>query len=932
MDSGAITSLLRHPLPSAMLVLDADGAVVLANPAAQALGLDRSAAHYAQLLADLRQRLREGATAIPCSLPGPSGRLDGWMRAVAGEGGGAVAYTVSVPEPDGASRWQAALDSAGHGLWDWDVAGNRTFRSRSWRAMLGYEAGSGDDALDEGLDAALSLVHPEDIARVRERLADHLEGRTPTYVCEHRLRHRDGSWRWVRDSGRVIASDANGRPLRMVGTHTEIGTQKQLEQRLRDQQWLLEETQRIAGTSSWAWDPDSDVVWCSPELRALAGLPEDATGSRAWVRRIGRHSAGELRKAWRRIRQDGRLAHFEIELATPAEPDGLHLLIWAQPQLDPDGNLQRVLAQVQDVTGQRRVDALIRSRTELLARVSALGGIGGAEIDPATRRMQWTEECARLHGMAPGPVVLDEVLALYTTASREAFEAALVRAADGGAPERVEGCFYRGSGERVWVQVVIELDRDEGGPARHIVLFRDITRERETSARIEMLSHYDPLTGLPNRGLLRRQAEEALAADAGESRLAMLLVDIDGFRGINESFGHGAGDAVLKASAARMHQCLGGADLFGRLGADEFAVLLSGARDRAAVGDAASRLIAALGEPLHVGTETLKIGASVGIAVRESPGDGFDDLLRAAGVALCAARQHGRGNHAFYTQEALQQARRRLKIEHALRGALDRDEFSVVYQPLVHVDSATAPGIEALLRWHRPAGGHCGPAEFIPIAEECGEIVRLGDWVISEACRQAAAWEEAGLRFGRMSVNVSAVQLRDRGFAERVIARCEQAGWPPHRLELELTESALVRDTEILHECFATLQRHGVSLAVDDFGTGFSNLHYLNRFPVSRLKIDRSLILDIQRSTASGDLTRAIIQLGQAMRMQVVVEGVETAIEERLLRQHGCDEIQGYLYTRPLPPREMAQWLRGGMAQGGAEPIAIAPTPPLIAC
>ncbi|UNU12771.1 sensor domain-containing protein [Xanthomonas translucens] len=911
MDQGVIASLLQHPLTSAVVLLDAEGRPLAANRAAQALELPRTVEAYAELMRDVRERLLGGESMLACALPGTAGRrLDGWLRAVRDDAGALLAYTLSVPEPvgsDGATRWEIALDSAEHGLWDWDIPSDKTFRSERWRQMLGYQG----DAPDYGLNALLPLVHSDDQARLREAIRAHFEGRSATYVCEFRLRQQDGQWRWILDRGRIVAHTADGSPLRMVGTHTDIHEQKLLEQRLRDQQTLLREAQRMTSMGSWSWDPPQNRIWWSREFLRVTGLTEEhQPSSRGWLRLLSRESAAQVLSTWRRMQRDGKQANFEVELVRGSEAPR-HLRVWAQPQLEADGRIQRVLGQVQNITEQRQTDALIRWRTELLNRVSALGKIGGCEIEVGTRRMQWTEECYRIHGLRKETLELDQALALYTLDSRDAFEAALARIAQGGLPEQLDLCFHRPSGHRVWVQVLIELDDRDGLPPRFVVLFRDISREREASERIELLAHYDLLTGLPNRQLLREQAETAMhdAVERG-STLAMLFVDLDGFKSINDSFGHATGDALLKLAATRMHPQLRTSDLFGRFSGDEFLVVLRDLAEPSDAGHVARKLIAALAEPLHNGENVIKIGASIGIAFMEDGRQDFDSLLRAADAAMYAAKESGRNTCHYYSQDVLLRAQRRLEIEHALHGALDREEFSLVYQPLVHAAGERAPAVEALLRWHRPGHGHCNPAEFIPIAEECGEIVRLGDWVINEACRQAAAWDAAGLNFDRVSVNVSAMQLRDRGFAERVLELCQRNNWSPKRLELELTESALIRDTESLRRCFELFEQEGVLLAVDDFGTGFSNLHYLNRFPVQRLKIDRSFVQDMLIDSGTAKVTQAIVQLGHALGMQVVAEGVETAQEEALLREQGCDEIQGYLHSRPLPPRELAAWLR----------------------
>ncbi|WP_326519751.1 bifunctional diguanylate cyclase/phosphodiesterase [Xanthomonas euroxanthea] len=927
MDSGVIASMLQHPLTSAVVLLDAHGQPLAANRVAQSLGLPATLGAYVEVLESSRAQVASSGGMTACVLPGAGGgRLEGWLRAVCDEHGQVMAFTLSIPEPmgaDGTSRWEMGLDSADHGLWDWDIPADVVYRSERWTRMLGYS----EQPLPNNLTALSGLIHPDDHAQVSAAVQAHLDGRTDTYTAEFRLRQHDGQWRWILDRGRVVSRTADGRPLRMVGTHTDVHHQKLLEQQLREQQAQLEEAQRIASMGSWSWDTLKDALWVSPDFLQQLGMTElRLQGIRDILRLLGRPSVAHLRSAWRKIKHEGVPVHFELEINGPASINPHHLRVWAQPVFDGNGAMVRLLGQLQNVTEQRQTDALIRWRTELLNRVSALGKIGGCEIEVDTRRMQWTEECYRIHGLRKENITLEQALSLYTQDSRDAFEAALLRISDGGLPEQLELCFYRNSGQRIWVQVLIELDRREGLPPRFVALFRDVTREREANERIELLAHYDRLTGLPNRFLLREQAENAIreAHERGQI-LAMLLIDLDGFKSINDSFGHATGDNLLKLASARLHQHLRNSDLFGRFSDDEFIVLLRDLSEPEDAGHVARKLISALGEPLRKDHVTLKLGASIGIALQGEGLSDFDSLLRAADAAMYAAKESGRNTFHYYSQDVLMRAQRRLELEHALQGALEREEFTLVYQPLVNTVGESSPAIEALMRWNRPGHGQCSPVEFIPIAEECGEIVRLGEWVIGEACRQAVVWDRAGLNFSRIAVNVSAVQLRERGFAERVLEICRDNGWSPSRLELELTESALIRDSDALRRCFELFEQNGVLLAVDDFGTGFSNLHYLNRFPVQRLKIDRSFVQGMLDDANTAEVTQAIVHLGHALGMQVVAEGVETVQEDALLRQQGCDEIQGYFYSRPLSPRDMAQWLReaeAGMRLGARLVIA----------
>lgn len=910
MDSGLIASLLQHPLRSAVVVLDADGSPLAANRVAKSLGLPRTLAAYAKLLSAQREQVIQHGGASPCTLPGLNGlHLSGWLRAVHDENHELLAFTLSIPDP-GDSPSAKAPDDVLEGVedwsWDCDLISDKIAHSERWRQMLGYAP---KYPVASDLSAFYALIHPQDRERVKQDLQQYLDGGSESYRAEYRVRNGDGSWRWVLDHGRIVSRDADGHPLRLIGNQVDVHQQKLLELQLQEQQRQIEQMHRIAGIAAWSWDCLQDTLSVAPEfLQQLNLAAEQVSGSRKLLRLLVADSLLQFHRAWLKMRSERIAVQFELEIKT--DDGNRHLQVWIQPVFDCSGQLSRLLGLVQNLTEQYQTDALIRWRTELLNRISALGRIGGCEIEVGTRRMQWTEECYRIHGLRKEPITLEQALALYTEESREAFEAALLRIADGGLPEQLELCFNNNAGQRSWVQVLIELDKRDGLPQRFVVLLRDISREREFNERIELLAHYDRLTGLPNRFLLREQAEKAMRENREhDGMLAMLLVDVDGFKNINDSFGHAIGDALLKLVADRLHRQLGKSDLLARFSDDEFVVVLCHLREPEEAGRVARELIASLAEPLRRDHLTLKVSASIGIALQDENLDDFDELLRAADVAMYASREAGRNTYHYYSQDVLQRTQRRLELEHALQGALDRDEFTLVYQPLINTGGDAPPAIEVLLRWNRPGYGFCSPGEFIPIAEECGEIVRLGDWVLREACRQAVAWKNSGLKFSRIAVNVSAVQLRDRGFPERVLQICEEEQWPSERLELELTESTLIRDTEVLRHCFDLFEQNGVLLAVDDFGTGFSNLHYLNRFPVQRLKIDRSFVQGVLEDSNTAEVTQAIVHLGHALGMQVVAEGVETLQEDAILRQQGCDEIQGYFYSCPLMPSDLALWL-----------------------
>ncbi len=438
---------------------------------------------------------------------------------------------------------------------------------------------------------------------------------------------------------------------------------------------------------------------------------------------------------------------------------------------------------------------------------------------------------------------------------------------------------------------------------------------RRTNRRIEELAFYDPLTGLANRRLFHARLSQALElADRHGRRLALLFVDLDGFKDINDSLGHDAGDRLLAAVAARLTQALRTSDVVARpecdseaavsrLGGDEFTILLSEVHDASGAAVAARRVLGALREPIRLDDRPLFVSASIGIALFPEDGVEADGLLRSADLAMYHAKERGRNHFQFFTELLSDEGRRRLELEGRLRAALEAGtDLSLAYQPLRNLVSGRLIGAEALLRWTDPELGPVGPDEFIPVAEQCGLIVPLGAWVFETACRQWQVWNAAGYVLPRLAVNVSGHQIRHPDFIPQVRRVLKETGVPPSRLELEITESTIVRDDRITHGALAALHATGVGLALDDFGTGYSSLTSLRRYPIDRLKIDRSFVAELPDNRDDAAIASAIIAMAHRLRMGVVGEGVETEEQLAFLRELGCDEVQGYLLSRPLAP------------------------------
>lgn len=439
---------------------------------------------------------------------------------------------------------------------------------------------------------------------------------------------------------------------------------------------------------------------------------------------------------------------------------------------------------------------------------------------------------------------------------------------------------------------------EHGGIGHYLGIFIDITPQKEAEHKLHHLAFHDPLTGLPNREGFRRRMEGALQRGG---RLAVLLLDVDRFKYINETFGHPEGDVLLKGIAMRLQSCLRPSYVLSRLGGDEFAVLIEGVTGREEVVAASQRIHEALQAPFAVGTLHVAVTASIGASLAPDDGVETNALLRHADAAMYEAKRVDGGCTQFYMPRNNAVASRRLEIECELRHAIERNELRLYYQTQVDLATGTVTGVEALLRWHKPGIGLVGPAQFIPMAETTGLIVPIGEWVLQEACRQCKAWQDAGNAGLQVAVNLSARQLRDDGLADKVLAALAQSGLPPECLELELTESAAMDSVDDVTGKLQGLRSLGVKLAVDDFGTGFSSLHYLKRFPVERVKIERSFVTGMLNDRHDAAIVNAIVALGLTLGLRVVAEGVNTLEQIGYLRRIGCHEAQGYYFSRPSP-------------------------------
>ncbi len=474
-----------------------------------------------------------------------------------------------------------------------------------------------------------------------------------------------------------------------------------------------------------------------------------------------------------------------------------------------------------------------------------------------------------------------------------------------------EAQIRRRNGEIIWIAENARVVRNDAG---HVVCYEgtveDVTERKLYQARIEQQANYDTLTGLANRSLLNDRLQQAiLTAASYGTRLAVVFVDLDRFKFINDSLGHHVGDELLRAMAERLKSSVRESDTVARLGGDEFVLLINGQRDPDAVAVVLERMLSDISQPWTIPQGDFNVTCSIGVALYPDDGDSAQTLLKHADTAMYRAKEKGRNNFQFFTAELNALITQRLELENKLRRALERQQFELHYQPRIDLQTRRIVGAEALIRWQVSPHEVVPPARFIPIAEEIGLITPIGKWVLRTACQQNKVWQDAGLEPFVISVNVSARQFRQENFAQTVADVLRETGLEARYLEIELTESAVMHDAEQFIAMLDALNDLGVQIALDDFGTGYSSLSYLKRLPVDRLKVDRSFVQDIAIDNDDATIVKTIIALGHNLGLKVVAEGVETELQLDFLRDNGCDELQGYYFAHPLSAREFAQTL-----------------------
>ena len=736
-------------------------------------------------------------------------------------------------------RWKFALEGSGDGVWDWNPVTDAALFSKRWEEMIGYA----EHEFPATGAAWVEHLHPDDRDRVLLVIREYFAGNRPAYVVEFRMRCRDGSWKWMLARAMIVKRDANGNPLRMIGTHTDITERKRTEEALQKENDKNIAFLRNASDGIHILDAGGHVIEVSDSFCAMLGYRrEEMIGMHvcAWdakfspselAQLIGQQFARKKRTQFetRHRRKDGSI--FDVEISNcPFELDGKPVLFNA----------------LRDITGRKMAEAELR-----IAATAFESQEGMMITDADSVILRVNRAFSDITGYAAEDVVGNKPRILSSGRHDASFYAAMWHDINSTGNWNGEIWNRRKNGEIYPEHLSITAVRNVNGVVmNYLATLVDITLRKKSEEEIKYLAFYDHLTYLPNRRLLLDRLQQAMASSVRSGKLgALLFIDLDNFKILNDTLGHDVGDLMLQQVAQRLTSCVREGDTVSRLGGDEFVLMLEDlsehARDAAAQTEAVGgKVLSTLSRPYRIAAHEFHGTASAGVILFDGHEQGVEELLKQADIAMYQAKQSGRNRMRFFDPEMQEAINARAALESELRKALENRQFQLYYQ-IQRDAGCTALGAEALIRWQHPQRGLISPAQFIPLAEETGLILPIGKWVLDTACAQLKAWEQHALtRDLVLAVNVSARQFHQPDFVSRVQAIVQQHAVNPERLKLELTESLLLEDINDTINTMKSLKEVGIQFSLDDFGTGYSSLQYLKLLPLDQLKIDQSFVRD----------------------------------------------------------------------------------------
>lgn len=841
-------------------------------------------------------------------------------------------------------RYRLLTESSMDGVWDWDLEHNSLYLSPRWKMQLGYQ----NHELENHLDTWKDHLHPDDQARVLRHIEQYLASPEPIWMEEFRLRHKSGEYIWMMARGSAVMN-AENRVIRILGVHIDINRRKQAEATSGLVQHRLEASLELSKRApsvtekeivQIALEQASSLTQSSVGYLHFVNDDQETIELVTWSKQTLLHckaafdSHYPLSKAgvWAdcvRSRKPQIHNDYQSMEGRKGYPEGhIHLLRHLSvPVIDADkvrlvigvGNKREPYTDL-DV---QQVAMLVSDLWRLIEKKRS-----DEKLKQAAAVLESTQEAVTITDTVPRIVAVNRAFGEIT----------------GYQEEEVLGCnpsvlksgrhnldFYRQMWDQLltaghwqgeiwnrrksgeiypeWLNISAIQD-DDGLTTHYVAVFSDISALKQSEQQLERMAHYDPLTGLPNRILLFSRIEHALQrARRSKNEVALLFLDLDNFKVVNDSLGHPTGDKLLKLLAERFAKRLREEDTIARIGGDEFVVLIEDVVTESTVADIAQALLDEIKEPIHFEGHELSVGASVGISIYPQNGENATDLIKNADAAMYLAKDSGRNSFKFYTPKLTEEAQFRLRLEADLHVALQSDQIVPYYQPIVSVSDGRIVGAEALARWIGSEEEPLMPGRFIPVAEESGLIDEIAAVIFRQACKDLESWRLPDHQGFRLALNISPHQFRSIGLVDEISSKLGMYRIPVDRIELELTESILMQDTEQSIMKIRQLSEMGLTMTIDDFGTGYSSLAYLTRFPIDKLKIDRSFIQKMQAEDENEVIVSTIHAMAHNLDMQVTAEGVETALQLAKLRNLGCDYYQGYFFSRPVPANDFQRLL-----------------------
>jgi len=818
-------------------------------------------------------------------------------------------------------RMELALIGSNDGIWDWNMIDDSVYFSPRWKEMLGYR----DEELSNHLSTWEELLHPDDKDEAWEDANKNINKETEYYENIHRLKHKDGHWVWILDRGKAIF-DENGKAVRMIGTHTDFTKEKENEFKLISQAETitkLTERQELAlvgsRTSVLDWDFTDNSMYISPSWKEMLGFKDEElpNSTSTWFSRAHRDDRKTVLKLIRE-HEEKQIKDFEFNHRLKHK-DGHWVWVLGRSQIfyDQNGKKVRMVGTHTDITEEKELQLKFAHHSQMIAQMHE--AVNTTDLTGIVT--SWNKGSELTYGYKAEEIIGKHISFLYGTNLDEELSAELAKVT----PSLMEKGEYRNtlpfvkkSGETVLISLSLSFLRDDKGNPMEIVAYgQDVTEQKKVEAALNeqknILRHqalHDALTGLPNRILFKdRLAHGIKTAERHTSGLAIFFIDLDKFKQINDSLGHDIGDSVLKAVSKRIKSVIRKEDTLARLGGDEFTVIMDDLLNPVDAEILAKKILKILAEPLYIDEHILYVTGSIGISLYPEDADDPESLLKYADTAMYKAKEQGHNSFKFYSFNMTKFALEKMHMRTSLQQAIDNKEFIIHYQPQININSKKILGIEALVRWQHPTMGILYPDQFIPLAEETGMIIEIDKWVMKSAMKQVSKWYRSGLNPGVLATNLSIRQLECGDFPIMVKERLKKYDFSPQWLELEITESQMMKDPEEVILKLNMINDLGVRISIDDFGTGYSSLQLLKRLPINRLKIDRSFVKDVPEDEEDVAIIKAIIALAKSLKLDLIAEGVETEAQRDFLINNGCFNVQGHYYGHPVSSKEMEKIL-----------------------